>query len=223
VCRAIWIDPPNDPDPLRLKAEQITDPIFDARWLAAKGSSDAPTYLGLWRGRLAGIVGIYICGQGDGWKPSSSTAPQPWADWAYDLVQVKVAPGTSGSFPSVDLNVETANPQWMDAMLRRWRSHSHRRATAWSMPANKAPYYASLVPLLVSLNIVVKPQCYAGETRDAQGNTILERVESAHELATWEDAGMPRSMIQPVLDAAQLGLWWGVPYGATAFTQGRLP
>ena len=205
IGNEVWVDAGSDPDPAKFARAGATVPYFDARWVAAK--SDPLDYLKAWS-KAPGMTGagLYLC---DPWQwPGPPTNPGAWADYAYDLVQRKCAPGTSGSFPHVDLNYEQDNPAWLVAMLQRWRSHEPKRVTSWVVQARKAPIYSAIVPTLNKLGITVKCECYVGN---------MERVESSAETEAWRAAGATR--VFPMLDGAQLGAYWQ----GSAFTMGRLP
>lgn len=203
--RSVWCDAGTDPDPAKLADAGITVPFLDARWVGTK--ADPLAYLKWVRG-LAGMTtaGLYLC---DPWQwTGPPTDPEAWADWAYDLVQHRCAPGTGGDFPRVDLNYEHDDPEWLVAMLRRWRAHSPRRTTAFVVQAHKASIYAPVAAVLNTLRVTVKPECWLGE---------MVRVESSAELEAWQYAGV--ALVEPMLDAKQLGAYWM----GTAFTMGRLP
>jgi len=219
--RQAWIDQPQQPDYIKLGKHQITDPIFDGRWLA--GLPKPLEYLNGVRLKIGGPFkmsnpGAYFCAQGtDGlgaWPSYNDLSGEEWADWAYDLLQKKIAPGTSGSFPCAHLNPETDDVDWQLAMLRRWRDHSPKRLTVWTPVAHKANVFRAVGWELAALDIVVGPQCYVGN---------MERVESSNEVQAWVDIGIPAKRVWPFLDAADLGAWWGEIAGAVVFTQGRLP
>lgn len=221
MTRAVWIDAGNEARSDLTTRYGITQVFYDARWIMLENTAAKP------QGALEYLKsvqakgfqpGVYICSQGSdslGAWPSAKTLSGPeWADIAYDWVQKKIAPGTSGSFPLVDLNCEVDDPAWILAMGARWRQHSPRRFTSWSMCAHKYPLFKdSSVQIGVLFNLL-KPQCYEG---------AMQRVESASELDGWQSIGIPRERIAPMLDGAQLGDWWGSNAGgATAYTQGRL-
>lgn len=186
--------------------EPFTCPYFDGRWLAAKGPTASLAYL---HAVPAPSVGIYLA---DPWQwPGPPTDPIGWADWAYDTVQHKCAPGTSGDWPRVDLNYEHDDPVWLLDMLSEWRRHSPHRTTAFVVQAHKADVYASIAVELALLHVTVKPECYQGAN--------MQRVESGGEVLAWQQKGV---VVEPMYDASQLGAWWNEA-SATAYTQGRLP
>lgn len=213
--RQVWIDQPKDADVLKLKANLITNAVFDARWLA--GLADPLQYLARVRNSLGG-AGAYFCAQGadslGAWPSWRTTTGPEWADWAYDLLQHKIAPGTSGSFPVAHLNPECDDVSWQLAMLKRWRTHSPKRFTVWSPISHKANVFRPVGPELAKLVDVVAPQCYSG---------AMERVESSNEVLAWISIGIPPLKVWPFLDGAALGQWWGEVGGAVVFTQGRIP
>lgn len=216
MSRSVWVDPPNDPDYDTLAKHGITDPIFDARWLSRLAKP--LEYLKAVRDKTHGTAGAYFCSQGSdslGTWPSHLLLSGPeWADWAYNLLQKTIAPGTSGGFPVAHLNPETDDVEWQLSMLQRWRARSPKRVTVWSPPAHKATVFTDIGYKLAAMNVIVSPQCYVGEP--------MERVESANEVLAWAAIGVPTRQIQPMLDARTLGHWWGEIGGATAFTMGGL-
>jgi len=205
--RAVWVDAGNDPDPVKLQDHSITAPFFDGRWLADK--HDPLAYLNSIKKTFPN-PGVFLCAQGEGWPTPSTMSGKQWADWAYEMVQHKIAPGTSGSYPLVDFNCEVDDPSWVVNMFKRWRTHSPRRTTAWVVECHKAPLYAGIAKVLVDLGIIIKPECFVGN---------MARVESASEVLSWANIGIPVGRIQPCLDGAALGAWWT----GTVFTMGRLP
>lgn len=211
MTRGVWVDMPNDPDYELLEKLGITDPFFDGRWLAEKANPLA--YLREVKKRLPN-PGVFLCSQGEGWPSHKDTDPKAWADWAYKLVQLKIAPGTGGSFPLVDLNCEVSDPTWLITMLKRWRWHEPKRTTAWVAEAHKYPLFQNdFGRQLKDLGIIVKPECFA----DVPG-APMSRVESATEVLEWAKiVGVDR--VIPCLDGSQVAHWWA----GTAFTMGRLP
>ena len=215
--RQVWVDQPNQSAPLKLGKNNITDPIFDGRWLA-----QLPNPLEFLKGektKYGGNPGAYFCAQGTdslgAWPSHNAMSGPAWADWAYDLFWHKIAPGTSGDFPCAHLNAETDDVDWQIAMLKRWRAHLPKRLTVWSPVAHKATLYRAVGWKLASLNIIVAPQCYVGPDN--------ERVDSANEVQAWVDIGVPAKRVWPFLFGSQLGAWWGEVNGAVVFTQGQIP
>ena len=206
--KAAWVDPPSEADPAKLKAWGVDEVYFDARW--DRLSLD---YLHHVRdGQGFAYPGVYFCSQGEGWPDAHSTAPEAWADWAYNRVQKEIAPGTSGGFPRVHLNCETHDDQWLQAMFKRWRSRSPRRWTGWSMEGHQAGWMnTTFVAALVGLRIdAYLPQAYTGNMRRNESDRVaLELVA----------AGFPVGRVWCMYDAAQVGYWWD----GCLYTQGRLP
>jgi hypothetical protein len=216
MYRACWIDQPAGPDYPKLAKHSITAPIFDGRWLAEK--SNPLDYLKEVKAKAGGNPGIFLCAQGTdslgAWPSYRDLTGKEWADWAYNMVQNKIAPGSSGTFPVVHLNPETDDVEWQLAMIKRWRQRSPRRTTVWTPIAHKAEIFQLAGKAIATLGIIVGPQCYVGN---------MERVESENEVQGWLRAGFPRTQIMPFLDGAELGHWWGEEVGAIVFSQVRLP
>jgi hypothetical protein len=214
--RQCWVDQPNQPDYIKLGKYLITDPIFDGRWLV--NLPKPLEYLKDVKAKIGGNPGAYFCAQGADslgpWPSHSVLSGSDWADWAYDLLQRKIAPGTSGAFPVAHLNAETDDIDWQMAMLKRWRSHAPRRLTVWSPVAHKATLFRNVGWKIAALGIIVAPQCYVGPNND--------RVDSANEVQAWVDIGIPAKNVWPFLFGTQLGAWWGEVSGAVIFTQGQL-
>lgn len=207
--RGVWVDANNDLDPAKVQKHGLSEAFFDGRWLAAK--TDPLAYLAGVK-QLVRSPGIFLCAQGEGWPSPATMTGAEWAWWAYDLVQHKIAPGTGGAFPLVDLNAEVDDlTGWVIPMLRQWRRHSPRRATALVVCAHKAELFRPVVNDLINLNVIVKPECFV--------DPGMQRVESSYEVLAWEGIGFPAERIVPCLAGDQLGAWWG----GTAFTMGRLP
>src|SRR5574337_1610669 len=209
MTRAAWIDPGNDPRGDLTTRFGITDPYFDGRWLLTKPNPSE--YL---RGvRAKGFApGVYLCSQGDGWPSASSTKPETWATWAYNMIQKQIAPGTSGSFPKVHLNCETHDPAWLLAMLKQWRAHSPKRETALVIEGMQGGWFKAVARQISSdLGVTVIAEAFHGN---------MVRSESADVLIDLVNAQTTLSHAGVCLDAAQLGDWWGVNVPAVAFTQG---
>jgi hypothetical protein len=204
VDRSIWIDFGQNPDNAKFTANGINCAYFDGRWIAAK--TDPIGYL---KSVKTSSVGLYLCDPHQ-WPNTGPTDPVAWAKWGYDLIQHHAAPGTGGDWPRVDLNYEQDDPQWLLAMLRQWRKNNPHRTTAFVVQANKASIYAPVAQSIAALNVIVKPECFVGN---------MQRVESSHEIQSWAAAGIPNSLLEPMLDASQLGAFWS----GTCFTMGRLP
>lgn len=214
--RQVWIDQPADADVPKLKKHSITDAIFDARWLLQR--ADPKAYLERVRDQLGGPSGAYFCAQGEdslgAWPSWKTTTGPEWADWVYETLQQKIAPGTSGQFPVCHLNPECDDLTWQVSMLKRWRVRSPRRLTVWSPVCHKADVFRAVGGTLSALGITVAPQCYVAN---------MDRVESSNEVLAWIAIGIPPERVWPFLDGATLGHWWGEVGGAVVFTQGRLP
>lgn len=217
VPKQCWVDQPKQPDYIKLGKHGVTDPIFDARWLV--GLPKPLEFLRDVKTKTAGNPGAFFAAQGTDslgpWPHYNTMSGPAWADWAYDLLQKKIAPGTSGSFPCAHLNPETDDVAWQMGMLKRWRAHSPKRLTVWTPAAHKANVFRDVGWEIAALDIIVGPQCYVGANMD--------RVESANEVQAWVDIGIPAKRVWPFLDGAALGAWWGEIGGAVVFTQGRLP
>lgn len=220
MYRAIWIDQPQEPNYDKLIQEQITAAIFDLRFLAQKSGTPrgALPYLESVRNKLRGNPGAFAAAQGEdslgAWPSYDDLTGEEWADWVYELFQLKVAPGSKGDFPVVHLNPETDDVDWQMSMLRRWRARSPRRTTVWTPVAHKANIFQAVGTQIAALNIIVGPQCYVGN---------MDRVESSNEIQAWQRIGVPREQIMPFLPADDLGEWWGEEVGAIAFIQSLLP
>lgn len=206
--RACWVDGNNDMDAVKLARHGITDPYFDARWVAAK-----PDPLGFLKSvRDKGFIpGLYLCSQGEGWPSHHELSGSEWADWAYDMVQLKIAPETRGNFPRVCLNNEIHDAEWILAMLRRWRARSPRRWTSWSMEGHQTgwmgPSFGETISPFVQ---AVHPQAFRGD---------LSRFESDRVALEMVAIGFPVDKVFCVLAADDLGEWWD----GVVLPQGRLP
>ena len=205
MSRAVWADEGNDAADAVLRKNGITQVFFSVR------DTKYATLDHLNEIKQRGFdPGLYLCAQGDGWPGPPQMSGSEWADWAYQKVQKEIAPGTSAGFPLVDLNCEVDSPGWIKDMITRWRTHSPRRVTAWSMACHKYPLFQGISDTIAKSGFYLKPQAYTG---------LNERVESSAEVLGWAALGIPAVRIQPFLLADQLGLWWS----GTAFTQGGLP
>lgn len=204
--RGVWIDG-GDPAYHVLEQELVSLVLFDVR-----DTRLTPDYV---RGVLArGLkVGLFACSQGEGWPDARTTTARAWADWAYSHIQSIASPlGDAGKGIRACLNCETHDVGWILAMLKRWRSHSPKRATVWSMEANQADLFAAHALELRQREVIAGPQSYVVVPGDP-----MARVESAHEFKAWA-AIVGADRVAPFLDAAALGHWWE----GIAFTQGRL-
>jgi hypothetical protein len=200
----VWQDANNDPNYGTCAKHGIDCAYFDVR-----DERVTLPYLEDVRNRL-GSAGVYLCSQGEGWPSAGTTTPKAWADWAYEEVQKRIAPGTSGQFPRVILNCETHDVAWILSMLKRWRARSPRRATCWSMEGHQYPLFAGHAQELDALTISVGPQCYSGD--------MSRRIESGREVQEW-GAIVGAERVVPFLDAKALGDWWR----GIAFSMGSLP
>lgn len=212
--RACWVDGNNDADYAKLARHGITDPYFDARWVAAK--ANPLTFLSSVREK-GFTPGLYLCSQGEGWPSHDDLSGREWADWAYELVQRKIAPGTRGDFPRVCLNCEIHSADWILEMLLRWRARSPRRWTSWSMEGHQTGWMTSsasaevlgfaetVAPLLQA----VHPQAFRGD---------LTRLESDRVALEMVAAGFPIEKVFCVYAADDLGEWWD----GVVLPQGRL-
>lgn len=204
--KQIWVDPPSEADYTKLRAWDVTDPFYDIRW-------DRLDLAYLQEVRSKGFnPGLYICSQGEGWPDAHSTAPAAWADWAYGEVK-RIAPRTSGNFPMICINAETHDDQWLLAMFKRWRSHSPKRWTSWSMEGHQGGWMVANPAFVSGMNALnldaYCPQAYRGG---------MVRMESDRVALDMVLAGFPASKVFCFYDAAQVGYW----YDGVLYTQGRL-
>lgn len=205
--RGVWIDG-GDPAYHVLEDELVSLALFDVR-----DPRVTPAYLEDVLRRIP-KVGLYLCSQGEGWPDAKQITGPAWAKWAYDQVQ-RIAgpmPLAQGKDVRAVLNCETHDVSWILSMLKRWRTHSPKRGTCWSMEANQAELYTAHALELRQRGVIVGPQCYVVVPGDP-----MARVESGHEVAAWSKiVGVDR--VSPFLDGAKLGHWWE----GVAFTQGRM-
>ena len=215
MSRCAWLVQPEQSDYVKLGKHGITDPIFDARWLATL--SDPLDYLKDVKAKTSGNPGVYYCAQGSdslgAWPHWNTMSGPAWADWVYELHR-SIAPGALGAF-QIHLNPETDDVEWQLAMLKRHRRHFPKCLTVWSVVAHKANIFRAVGWKIAALDVIVSPQCYVGLN--------MERVESENEVLAWVDIGIPAKRVWPFLDGEKLGAWWGEVGGAVVFSQGRLP
>lgn len=210
--RAIWADGGNDADYVKNARYGIDEPYFDARWVAAK--PDPLGFLKSVRDRTPKQKpGLYLCSQGDGWPSHHELSGAEWADWAYELVQKKIAPGTRGDFPRVCLNCEIHDPQWILEMLTQWRKRNPRRWTSWSMEGHQTGWMMGLEGFVAA----VEPMLDAVHPQAFRGN--MARFESDRVALEMVAAGFPVEKVWCVLAADKLGESWD----GVALPQGRLP
>jgi hypothetical protein len=158
--------------------------------------------------------GLYACGQGTGWPNPTTHSGPAFADWVYDAVQKRIAPGTMGSFPKVMLNCETHDTGWLMSMFKRWRKKSPRRETYWSPEGRQAGLFSrDQVAVLNELNIRVVPQAYRGHDKTPYDAHLPGVVDE------WLKAGLRSELVWLMYDGA-----WALPYNwqGFVFTQGRL-
>lgn len=201
--RAIWVDHGNDANYAALSGKQITDAYFDVRDpRMTRSYLDAVKAKGF-------NPGLYFCSQGEGWPSHHTTSPRAWADWVYQQVQVRIAPGTAGSYPKVCLNCET-HPDWFVPMLERWRARSPKRDTYLAIEGRQGGLFTpDHVTRLNALNVHVVAEFFRGNMDPHPPGVILELLKT----------GLAPKRLWGFYDAASLPWqWWGM-----AFTQGRLP
>src|SRR5574337_903804 len=156
--RGVWVDKNSDGRGDLKSKFGITEPYFDATWIAAK--TNPRSYLASNPSGLAGH--LYICGQGPGWIDASKTAPAVWAKQASDLVQ-KCAPGTHGSEVKVHLNVELHDPDWLLAMLKQWRRYQPKRWTALVIEGMQGGWFGKVAVAISVLDVPVYAEAFHGQ------------------------------------------------------------
>lgn len=205
MIRQCWIDEGNDARGDLHSMFGITDPIFSVRDpRVTRSYLDGQKAKGY-------APGLYLCSQGEGWPSHHDLSGRAWADWAYNEVQVRIAPGTSGSYPKVHLNCETSDAVWLVTMLKRWRARSPKRETSLLIEGRKAGIFSpDQVTAINSLGVYVCIELCAGDmTPHPEGFATLPMLR----------AGFDPLWLYGVYDAKNLPYdWQGV-----AFTQGRLP
>lgn len=203
--RALWIDEGNDAHGDLRACFDITEPVFSVRdprvTRAYLDSVKAKGY----------APGLYLCSQGEGWPSHSKLTGREWADWAYSEVQVRIAPGTSGGYPTVHLNCETSDASWLVAMLKRWRARSPKRVTYLLIEGRKAGIFSpEQVAAINATGVYVCIELCEGDmTPHPEGFATLPMLR----------AGFRADLLYGVYDAKNLPWDWA----GVAFTQGRLP
>lgn len=201
--KACWIDNGNDADYTLLTKHAITQPYYDVR-----DPRINLKYLEMVRDK-GFDPGLYLCSQGEGWPSALKLSGKEWADWAYQTV-LRLAPGTSGTFPRVILNCEVHSASWLLTMMKEWRRHSPRRWTAWSMEGHQGGWMtATFVGSIVPLVDCFMPQSYSGP---------MARAESDRVVIDLITQGIPPKKIYSMYKAEELGYWWE----GCVFTQGGL-
>jgi hypothetical protein len=193
--RFLWVDAGNDPDFTKGTRHGINGyfmPMFDAR--TTRATLQAVKARGC-------VAGIYF---GHGWY-GALTPDQLVAKVTAEYKRVQV-PDLRVMF-----NLEQHDPDYIAAVLEKWRAGHKYVGTAWSPEGMQGGWMSpSFVQRVVGARVRVVPQCFIGN---------MERRESDMVLRDLTKRGFPESSVSMFYDAAQLGAGWD----GYAFTQGRLP
>lgn len=199
--RAVWVDEGNDPNWDKLARHQITwafvslnDPQVRRRVQAVRD-----------RGLVAGVYSAWS------WYPGMS-GPE-FAQSVHSRL-ADLFPDATPTWPRVQLNDETHDPDRIESMLRRWRQVRPYTATSWTLEGMQGGWatHPPLVKACVDLRIRVVPQAYSGNMSPWDPLAVVRNL-------TRNGKGYPDSLVTPFQDAASLRPWWD----GFAFTMGRLP
>ena len=198
--RVIWVDEGNDPQYAKLRTygiDTISRSIRDSRTTLDALKAD----------RAQGFAcNVYAASN---WWPELN-GPQ-FASKVSGLLQT-VAPGTAPDFPSVCLDMETHDRDYLMGALRQWRKHRPERVTDWTLEGHQGGILTTADWLIVfRLVRYVVPQSYNGAMTATWDTCAMARDLYDH--------GLPFGSVYPFVDAAHLQEWWA----GYAFTQGRLP
>lgn len=199
--RAVWVDSGNDAHWEKLARHAITwvyypanDPIPDLR----RRLNDTKA-----RGLRGGLYSAW------NWWPSEDGAG--YAETMHERV-LKVAPDATNSWPKIQLDDETHDPDRILRMLKRWRELRKNTDTSWTFECMQGGWMdPPFVEEVVARKVRLAPQCYLGDM-----SAVFDTLEVARDLTK---RGFPDSLISPFYDAARLPLEWQ----GFAFTMGRLP
>jgi hypothetical protein len=198
--KAVWIDAGNDPLWERLAQHGITrlyfpvsDPLPDVQRRLADTKA---------RGLSGGLYSA--------WNWYEGLSGPEYADVMHKRVK-EIAPNATATWPKIQLDDETHDPDRILGLLRRWRQLRPGTDTSWTLECFQGGWMSpEFAAEIVRLKIRVVPQCYVG------GMEPVCTLAAARDLTR---RGIPDSLVTPFYDAAQLPVGWD----GFAFTMGRLP
>lgn len=197
--KAVWIDAGQDPHWETITKHAITRlyfPVSDPTADVTRRLADVKA-----RGLVGGLYSAW------NWYPGSGAQ---YADEMHKRVK-EIAPNATPTWPKVQLDDETHDPDRILQLLRRWRHHRPNTDTSWTLEVFQGGWMpAAFVQEVVSLKVRVVPQCYLGDMQP------VCTLAGARDLTA---RGFPDSLITPFYDAAKLPIAWD----GFAFTAGRLP
>jgi hypothetical protein len=198
--KAVWVDTGNDPQWEKLARHGITRLYFPM----SDPTGDVQRRLADTKAR--GLVG----GLYSAWNWYDGFNGPEYAKATHDRVK-QIAPKATSTWPKIQLDDETHDPDRIIQMLSTWRTLRPTTDTSWTLESMQGGWFApALVAAIVKLKIRVVPQCYIGNMWPVCTLTAARDLTKR---------GVPDPLITPFYDAAALPVGWD----GFAFTQGRLP
>lgn len=202
---ALWIDPGNDPIWEKINFYRINRLYFP--------TSDPPADVRrrLLEVKARGLIGgVYSAWNWGGYIGTGAHYAE-----ATDQALKRIAPDATPTWPKVQLDDETHDPNRIIQVIQRWRQLRPKTDTSWTMECFQGGWMTpALVKAVVSGKIRVAPQCYGGP-----GGAMEYAIDTLAAARDLTKRGIPDSLISPFYDAARLPVAWD----GFAFTMGRLP
>jgi hypothetical protein len=203
--KAVWVDAGNDPHWERITAYGITrlyfptsDPVADVRRRLADTKA---------RGLTGGLYSAW------NWEGYAGTGAH-YAEAMHAAVKA-IAPTATATWPKIQLDDETHDPDRILDLIRRWRALRPNTDTSWTLECFQGGWFSpQFCDELAQRKIRVVPQCYGGT-----GGAMDYAVDTLVAARDLTKRGLPDALITPFYDAARLPFAWD----GFAFTMGRLP
>jgi len=196
--RGCWIDEGSVADESKLPRYGVNMPAFSIReatttrqYLAAlRGMGFAPAIYAAWN-----------------WYPNDD-GPE-FADRISGFLAERF-PATGTTFPTVCVDIETHDVDYILGFLDRWRRLRPARVTAWTLEGFQGGLFNEYArQKIIEAKVAIVPQFYKGDMTPQPAGVIQDLV--AH--------GFPRQLLHGFYDAATVQ----EPWDGYLFTQGRLP
>ncbi len=208
MSRFVWVDAGNDADWEKHARHQINGEYYagtDSPIDIARRCSESRK-----RGHAAGVytaLNWWGGGEGEEYAERTHAILQAVEDHMRDL---GLRP--TNSFPKVQLDHESHEPDDILDMLRRWRELRPYKDTSWTFEGGQGGWMGPLfVAEVIRHRVRLTPQLYNGEMTE-----VWDALTFARDLTM---RGFPDSLISPFYDAANLPVGWD----GWAFTMGTLP
>lgn len=225
--RIVWVDAGNNVDWGKVSRHRLTGAYFSL--MNGDGSGlEEPDRL---QGRLLSVrnnnlaAGVYMAWN---WPIYAGLSGEQVADHVHEQITDTIK-YPKPSWPKVQFDIEAHDPDFILALLRRWRQLRPTQDTSWTMESFQGGWMSpAFVQEVLALKVRVVPQFYLGrmaniDLRDSNPAEFWKQISEqqvAQDMALRDltRRGFPENLVTGFHDGAALP----ARYDGFIFTQGRL-